>query len=642
MNVRAARTPLAGGQTFVPDEVSSLRPFADAGLIGPAEVHLAAWVACESRVDAHELALAVALAARVTRHGHSCAVLTELRPMVVDAWTVDLGDGADEEWANAVDALDWPDPDRWAATLAALPADVVRCVDHHDDPVVLHPAPLVLAPGGRVYLQRHWVDESSIVATLRTMCAPDGDGPSDLHPDALTVLDTLLPRVVDGAPNLQRSAADVAATGRVSVVVGGPGTGKTYTVSRLLAALATDARRGGRPLRVALAAPTGKAAARLQESIGTSLTDRTVRECLDVDVLTDLADLQPTTIHRLLGSRMPEHRHRFRHDADRPLPYDVVVIDETSMVSAPLLARLVEAVPSTARLVLLGDPDQLESVELGAVLADLVRSATPGSPLDGRVVRLDRGHRFGSESAIARLADAVRRGDAEAAVGVLRAGDPAVEWIETDDPVAPGALEAVRATLDDPWVAVRRAAEEGDAAGAHAASMLARILCAHRRGPFGVATWNVWGERWLRDGERTDVPRRSGAGWYPGRLLLATRNDPRLRLANGDTGVVVRAGDQVVAAFVTGGGVITLDPVQLADVETAFATTVHKSQGSEYPSVVMVLPPPGSPLAGRELLYTGVTRARERVLLVGSEESVRRCVTTPARRMTGLAEGLGA
>jgi exodeoxyribonuclease V alpha subunit len=464
--------------------------------------------------------------------------------------------------------------------------------------------------------------ESGIVATLRSMRDDGGVSVSRFHPDAEAVLDALLPPVVDGAPNLQRSAADVAGSGRLSVVVGGPGTGKTYTVARLLAALATDARRRDETLRVALAAPTGKAAARLQESIAATLGDEGVRARLDPEVLADLGDVVPTTIHRLLGSRMPEHRHRFRHDADRPLPYDVVVVDETSMVSAPLLARLLEAIPPTARLVLLGDPDQLESVELGAVLADLVRSVGPGSPLDGRVVRLERGHRFGGGSAIARLADAVRRGEFDAVLDVLRSGDASVEWIETADPVGAQPLERVRTILEPSLRAVREAAEVGDAAVAYVASVQARILCAHRLGPFGVATWNSWGERWLRDAASPTSRRPGGGGWYPGRLLLATRNDPRLRLANGDTGVVVRSGDRLVAAFVTGGGLVTLDPVQLADVETAFATTVHKSQGSEYPAVVIPLTTQHYPMLQRNLVYMGVTRGKRLVVLVGQRKAL--------------------
>jgi exodeoxyribonuclease V alpha subunit len=363
---------------------------------------------------------------------------------------------------------------------------------------------------------------------------------------------------------------------------------------------------------------------------------------------------------------------RFAHDASVPLPHDIVVVDETSMVALALLARLVEALRPDARLVLVGDPDQLESVELGAVLADLVAAGERGTgPLAGRVVRLVRGRRFGGASPVARLAEAVRRGDEETTLAVLReqpamthdhgdvggeeggdvgddvngdvGGDAdtgrygSVRFLECDDPRSALAVEAVRATVGPVLAELAAHARAGRVDEALAALARVRVLCAHRRGPFGVSTWNQLAEQWLTGSSA--FPGR----WYPGRPLLVTRNDPRLGLVNGHTGVVMVEEGRPVAVFATPGGllpVVRLEPAQLDDVETAYATTIHKSQGSEYPAVVVILPPTTSPLVSRELLYTAVTRARAELLVVGSADAVRAAVRTPARRMSGLADAL--
>jgi len=366
-----------------------------------------------------------------------------------------------------------------------------------------------------------------------------------------------------------------------------------------------------------------------------------------------LMAVRPLTIHRLLGP-LPTKRQRFRHDAAAPLPYDVVVIDETSMVALPLLARLLEAVRPDASLVLVGDPDQLESVELGAVLRDLAEVAVPGdgpsssvtsSVLAGHGVRLLRSHRVEVDSPIALLADAVRSGDAPLAdqrsprassstdVGD-GAGGGSVRFVEHDDPSSSAVVEAVRSFIEPAFIDVRQAAEAGDAESALRAVGRARILCAHRHGPHGVSTWNSLVERWLHG------PTGPGRAWYPGRPLLVMSNAPRLGLSNGDTGVLIRSADRLVAVFRGEHGLLQFEPVQLDDVETAFAMTVHKSQGSEYPDVALVLPPATSPLASRELLYTGITRTRSRLLVVGSRTALEQSVLTSSHRMTGLADAL--
>ncbi len=604
----------------IPARVASLEPWVEAGVLGSTEVHLADWVARASGDERPLVGLAVAMASWAAQHGHACADLHQLADAVAAEHAVRNDD------QEAVE-LAWPDPHEWLLVLRDAPA-VVRCTDAVDEVPVYGPHPLVLH-GSRVYLQRYWLDECGIAATLR---ARAGDLSVGLSTSVAAVLEQLLPAVDHDEPNLQRAAADAVFANRVTLVVGGPGTGKTYSVARMLAVLLEQQPS----VRVALAAPTGKAAARLQESIAAALQQPDVEQHISADVRHALAGVAPSTIHRLLGP-LGDRRQRFRYDTSNPLPHDVVVIDETSMVSLPLMARLLEAVRPDARLVLIGDPDQLESVDLGAVLGDLVQVVIdqPAGVLAGRGCRLVRGHRYGGDTPIALVAEAVRRGDATAALEYLR-GDAtgSVQFHECLDPMTPAVVAAVEQVVAPQLAAVRAAAESGDAEGALAASAAVRILCAHREGPFGVSTWNRLAEHWMCG------PAGAGSTWFAGRPLLATRNDPRLGLANGDTGVVVREGGDLMAVFDTALGRQSFHPAQLSEVRTAFAMTVHKSQGSEYPTVVLVLPPRTSPLVGRELVYTGATRAKSALHVVGDPLSFADCLATPARRMTGLADAL--
>jgi exodeoxyribonuclease V alpha subunit len=625
---------------LVPSSVASLQPFVDAGVLSAVEVQLAEWTVRASGVDDPHVVLAVAMAVWAVRNGHVCATLPLLPAAVgrnlasrLDAAGADLDtNGLNSNGLDA--ALPWPDAAVWAAALQHADPRVVRVVDTFDEVDVFDPRPLVVH-GNQVYLQRHWLDECAVAASVQQRALPTSQ---PLSTDAAQLLEQLLPAQVDGVRNLQRSAADAVVANRLAVVVGGPGTGKTYSVARLLAVLLQQAHHDGQHLRIALAAPTGKAAARLQESIAAALHQGDVQEHSPDHVRVALASVVPTTIHRLLGP-LPQQRQRFRYHGGHPLPHDVVVIDETSMVSLPLLARLLEAVRPDARLVLIGDPDQLESVELGAVLGDLV--AAEHGPLHGRVVRLLRGHRFGGDSPIALLSDAVRDGQVEQAVELFTADaahdvdGSSVRFVDSDDPMSPATLEVVRAVVQPVLHHLRAAAQAGDAAEALRVASSVRILCAHRHGRFGVSEWNRVAEAWLTD-------RAAGAthAWYAGRPLLVTSNDTRLGLSNGDTGVVVVEGDRPVAVFMSARGVVRFDPAQLDDIDTAYAMTVHKSQGSEYDTVIMVLPPARSPLAGRELVYTGATRAKRHLFVVGNEAAVRAAVASPATRMTGLAEAL--
>ncbi len=468
----------------------------------------------------------------------------------------------------------------------------------------------------------------------------------------------------------QRAAAETAVRAWTTVLTGGPGTGKTTTVAGVLALLAEQHGSTGRPLRVALAAPTGKAAARLQEAVSSALAEilgdgpglgdgpspgdgsglkdgpglragptLTPEQRLVVE---PLRDVRASTLHRLLGRR-PGSATRFRHDRADRLPHDVVVVDESSMMSLTMTARLLEAVRPQARLVLVGDPDQLVSVDAGAVLADLVAGldddGAPGSQAEEHrataVARLRTVHRFGQR--IGALAQALRDGDPDRVVAVLRAdaGDDSdeVTFVEEADPTA-----YLRGPLTRQALALRDAALAGDDVRARDALEAHRLLCAHREGPHGVRTWNRHVEQWVTEA--------TGDGlWDPmylGRPLLVTANDYGLGLFNGDTGVVVRGPDGQPHAVITGSdGPRHLAVSRLADVETLHAMTIHKAQGSQARQVTVLLPDADSALLTRELLYTAVTRAQERVVVVGAESVVRAAVVRQVRRASGLRQRLG-
>ena len=472
--------------------------------------------------------------------------------------------------------------------------------------------------GTRLYLDRLWRDEVAVAADLFGRAGPPAPAP----PDRDARLAVLLPG--DGAA-LQRAAAGAIASRRLAVVSGGPGTGKTTTIARALALVHEEA--GTHPPLIALCAPTGKAAARLAESVH----EEAARLDPDGAVGARLRRIEASTIHRLLGWR-PGGRERYRHHRGNPLPHDLVVVDETSMVGLPMMARLLAAVRDRATLVLVGDADQLASIEAGSVLADVVgpcaRDDDATGVLADDVVVLRTVHRYGAE--IGALADAVRRGSDDDTIAALRGGGDAVRFVarggDDEEAVPEVVLAAARAVHD--------AAAAGDDAAALAALGRVRVLCAHRRGPFGVTAWTERIERALAG----RVPgMRAGGRWYVGRPLLVTRNDYATGLMNGDTGVVVMGDDaRVAAAFERRGEPARFSPSRLEDVETAHAMTIHKSQGSQFEEVVVVLPEPDSPILTRELLYTAITRARERVTLIGTEDAVRTAVGTPVARSSGL------
>ena len=625
-----------------------LRRFCDAGVLEAADVHVAdrlVRLGVEADLlagpagpdDGHDpVRLAAALAVRALRHGSVCVEVALLHEQVAadSAATAAAAEGGP---VVDVDALPWPEPEAWLRALEGCGLVVVGlgdpAPDEGDAGGALRPLRLV---DGRLYLERYRRLEEVVAQQVDARAgAEDGrraPGTEDTGQQRLgAALDRLLPA---GGDPQQRRAAEVAASGRLLVLVGGPGTGKTTTTARLLAVLAGAAEDGGPSPRVALAAPTGKAAARLQEAVASELA------ALPEQDRDRLGRLEASTLHRLLGLRPGSTRARY--GPHHRLPADVVVVDESSMVSLELMSRLLVAVRPDARLLLLGDPDQLASVEAGAVLGDLVERLGDRGP----VVRLEQTYRFGG--AIAGLASAVRDGRADDAVDLLRAGTAddgsgvagELELVEVDlEQSGAAALRGLRADVVDGGTALVAAARAGDAQQALALLARHRVLCGHRRGPFGEQRWGEQVQRWLLEA----VPDLlAGGTWWAGRPLLMTSNDPVVGLFNGDSGVVLGdaggPGHGAVAVFGAPEAPRRVPVARLSDLRTVHAMTVHRSQGSQLDRVTLVLPPVGSPLLTRELLYTAVTRARRHVRVVGTEAAVRRAVTTRAVRASGLAE----
>jgi exodeoxyribonuclease V alpha subunit len=594
---------------IVRSATGALRTFNDAGVLAAADVHVALRLGRLGAEADERVLLGAAFAVRGPRLGHVCVDLSVVREGVV----------VEGDVAVDVDDLPWPDPAGWVAAVAA--SDLVTVGEEERD------RPLRLV-GSRLYLDRYWREEQQVASDLRDRSARAVAGVDE------AALDAGLGRLFAAAPDaaiddqLQRAAAATAVRRHLAVVAGGPGTGKTTTVARILALLHEQAEAAGAPPPlVALAAPTGKAAARLEEAV------RQEAATLDVadEVRARLVAASASTLHRLLGWK-PGNRARFRHDRRNRLPHEVVIVDETSMVSLTLMARLLEAVRPGARLILVGDPEQLASVEAGAVLGDIV-----GGGLGPSTVVLRRVHRFGG--AIAELATAVQAGEPAAVVDVLRRGTDDVVWVDADAAAGVESLAVMRDAAVAAGRALHAASMAGDGRGALDALGRFRLLCAHRRGDHGVSVWTARVEDWLA-GAVDGFGHGPAGPWYPGRPLLFTENDYGLQLFNGDTGVVVAAagGGGVRAVFERRGQLVELSPHRLGRVETVHAMTVHKAQGSQFDEVALLLPDESSPILTRELLYTAATRARRRLLVVGTEAAVTAAVARPIARASGLRE----
>jgi len=510
--------------------------------------------------------LAMCLAMRTVRDGHTC---------------VDFGRIG--EWAAGLDLRE-PDSAEWPTTVTQWTRPLAAA-----DRLVGPPGsrrPFIL-DGARLYLGRSYDEEAAIATIVR----------------------------------------ERAARQRLQILLGGPGTGKTTKVARDLvthfSSLPADA-----PLpRVALAAPTGKAAARMSEVLRKRCQDAGATQAV-----LDAVTAEPArTVHKLLGYH-PSRTQRFTYHASHPLPYDLVIVDEASMLSSALMHRLLSAVHPESQVRLVGDPDQLASVDAGTVLGDLAvfgDDAHRASPLHGAIETLTQIHRAETPEII-ELAAAIRDDAPERAFDVLASGSAAVTWV---DPGHRSHLDAVVAAVVAHAESLRKAARTGDPAEVLTTKSQLQVLCGHREGSMGVSGWNSRIERQLM------LP--PGEPWYPGRPLMITRNSRALGLANGDVGVVVPQGKRMEALFGLPDDSRRVPVTRLEHVATVHALTIHKSQGSEYDHAVIVLPEQPSRIVTRELLYTGVTRARRRVTIVSPRDVLEAAIRTPIRRATGLVERLG-
>ncbi len=611
------------------------QPFIDAEVFTATEVHAAqritnAVFSTTSTTNATFIDyLSVAIAVWAPVNGHVCIDLENVRQQVRD----ELGSAREDFDQKLQDELDWPSLAEWHQHLANNSLVFIpepNNLDHVD-----HTKPLVLF-GNMLYLTRQWADEGIVAIALRTRLTAT---PTSLPAQATTWVEAVFGK---GSDDYQAQAVKKALTHNTTVLLGGPGTGKTYTIAGMLHAFysehAANSTGNTNPLRVAIAAPTAKAARQVTTSVGLSLALQHFPQT-HADLIGSVTKTS-STIHRLLGWS-PGNRGRFAHHAQNFLPYDIVIIDEVSMVSLPLMARLLEALAPTTKLVLVGDPQQLKSVEAGAVLPDIASLHGDGTyPITKLLINRRQADENDPNKVndIGQLATKISvaslsQSDADDVLQFIKKNPNEITFIALPDASAdPSKSSQVLAQLDTYLQGYRDAlkgAKLGTAQGALAAlDALAsvRVLCGHRKGPYGVAAWNNLVARTV------GVSSDRGAVGQP---LLNTRNDLRTGLVNGDTGIVVRTPNGHKVVFSTQDK--EFEPSALEDIEVAFATTIHKSQGSEYNTVIVVVPPVDSPLLRRELLYTAVTRARKHLVLIASEDAITKAVMSTINRASGLA-----
>lgn len=606
-----------------------------AGLLTALDVHFARRLATMLGEPSSAVRGAIALVCRQEQRGHVCADLLRLE-----------AEGLVDEEGLLLDGLALLSGGRTAAEWIRLLGESALVErsggDASDRPAPSPVRPLVLDAQGRLYLQRMYRAELELARAIAQRAALPDLVPPD--PDAAAEIESALTDRGFSIDDERRKALAVGLARPLAIWVGGPGTGKTTLVARLVRLLVREGMTAGRKApRVLLLAPTGKAAAALAGSFARERAVPGLAETIRA-ALPNGAQ----TIHRALARAGPSGAAGDRSPRARGLEADVVIVDEASMVDLAQMTRLLRACEGVGRLVLLGDPRQLASVEAGAVLADLVgeedgsgapRSKAPNAALAASVVRLTHSHRYSESGGIGRLADAVRVGNADTALALL--GDPGITEVERCDVgegsraaeglvarLAVRVRELERAVLEQ-LLPEEKLARLGDY----------RVLCAHRRGPLGVEALARALDA-VAALERRASPR---AGDWPGRLLLVTRNAPEQSLWNGDIGLVERVEGGLRALFTdASGGVRVLSLARLPAHESAIAMSVHKSQGSEFRFVDLVLGTRSSPIMTRELLYTGITRAREGLRIHASEAVLRAAIARRARRDSGLADRLGA
>ncbi|EMC0024256.1 exodeoxyribonuclease V subunit alpha [Enterobacter cloacae] len=565
--------------------------------------------------------LAAAILSNDAGEGHVCLPLSRLTidekmPVALQSCFALLGESVD-----------------WQSVLLSSPA-----VSRADTQT-----PMILI-GDRLYLNRLWRNELTVARFFSETNAPLPCEEAQLR----QTLDALF--TSDEATDWQKVAAAVALTRRISVISGGPGTGKTTTVAKLLAALIQLS--GEQKCRIRLAAPTGKAAARLTESLGGALQKLPLTQ----EQLA-LFPSEASTLHRLLGAQPGSQR--LRYHAGNPLHLDVLVVDEASMIDLTMMSRLIDALPPHARVIFLGDRDQLASVEAGAVLGDICTYASLGytaeraeelarltgcslaaesqslaAALRDSLCLLQKSYRFGSDSGIGQLAAAVNRGDRHATSAVF---DGSFSDIEKKS-LQTG--EEYQAMLDDALLGYQHfltsVQQQHTPAQVIAAFGEYQLLCALREGPFGVSGLNDRLEQLLA--QKRKITRTPHSRWYEGRPVMISRNDSALGLFNGDIGIALDRGQGLRVWFLMpDGSVKSVQPSRLPEHETAWAMTVHKSQGSEFNHAALILPTQLSPVITRELIYTAITRARQRLSLYTDERVLVQAIATRTERRSGLS-----
>ncbi|WP_421510945.1 exodeoxyribonuclease V subunit alpha [Enterobacter sp. JS8-1] len=586
-------------------------------VLRPLDVQFAMMVAGEEP----EVMLAAALLSKDAGEGHVCLPLSRLvpdeqMPAALQSCFVLLGKSVD-----------------WQAVLLRSPA--VSGAETQ--------TPMILT-GERLYLNRLWRNELTVARFFSETNAP-------LPCDEAQLRQTLDGLFSSGeAIDWQKVAAAVALTRRISVISGGPGTGKTTTVAKLLAALIQLS--GEQKCRIRLAAPTGKAAARLTESLGGALQKLPLTEAQLA-----LFPNEASTLHRLLGAQPGSQR--LRYHAGNPLHLDVLVVDEASMIDLTMMSRLIDALPPHARVIFLGDRDQLASVEAGAVLGDICTYASFGytaaraqelvrltgcglepnnSPVAGALrdslCLLQKSYRFGSDSGIGQLAAAVNRGDRHSTRGVFDGTFTDIEKKSLQS------SEEYQAMLDDALEGYQYfltcVQQQNTPEQVIAAFGEYQLLCALREGPFGVSGLNDRLEQLLA--QKRKINRLPHSRWYEGRPVMISRNDSALGLFNGDIGIALDRGQGLRVWFMMPeGSVKSVQPSRLPEHDTAWAMTVHKSQGSEFNHAALILPTQLSPVITRELIYTAITRARQRLSLYTDERVLVQAIAARTERRSGLS-----
>ncbi|HGJ5891121.1 MAG TPA: exodeoxyribonuclease V subunit alpha [Arsenophonus apicola] len=579
------------------------------------------------------LLLIFALLSAETRAGHVCLFIDKLQPLY-------LFEGRQVEMAFALwEMAGTPDSSRIYAELKQCNA-----VCDAQQPTA---KPLVLSDN-KLYFQRMWADEGLVADFFSRHVLETVD-----EQRLATILTHFF--TPSNTQDWQKIAVAVAVTSRIAVISGGPGTGKTTTVARLLATLV---KLSHEKLIIQLAAPTGKAAARLTESLNNALLKLNL-SATEQAVIPE----QAQTIHRLLGAQ-PDSQ-LLRYHKDNPLLLDVLIVDEASMIDLPMMARLIEALPHHARVILLGDRDQLASVEAGAVLGDLCRFSecgysrtraaqltkitdcdlsdfisNEGPDVKDRICLLRKSYRFDAQSGIGRLATAINQANIKYVEQLLTQPSADIAFHSIDSPVRYGKLISDATACYRYYLDMIKAGRDPEEI--LTAFNRYRLLAALREGPYGVIGLNDKLEQLLH---RQASIRRSAYSWnknYEGRPIMITKNDRPLGLFNGDIGIMLRDGQQGLKAYfqLPNGVVKRIQPSRLPQHETAFVITVHKSQGSEFEHAALVLPPIFTPILSKELIYTAITRAKNQLTIYADRHVFAKALVTPTERRSGLTERL--